>query len=74
MTEHGPRVLHAQYIQDHQLVHIVRYEKSGKWWVESPTSAVMVTINEAVQAALEHDAEILFGQPGGRTFDARCRP
>ena len=60
---------------------IVRYERAGKWWVELGSTdpyARRIDVTEAV-AMIERDGQgdsgwhVVFGQPGGRQFDARVR-
>lgn len=51
---------------------IVRYERAGKWWVEKSVRRP-VSLTEAVTLAVERDAVVYSGKPGGGTFDARVR-
>lgn len=58
---------------------IVRYERAGKWYLESRTSnrtRVPVTLREAVDAAVKFKrvgGTIHLGVPGGLAFDRLVR-
>lgn len=68
------RRVHARY----EGMEIVRYDRSGKWYLE-PTHPTLkrqhVTIDQAVDAALwastQPEGTVTFGLPGGTTFDRR---
>lgn len=52
---------------------VVRYERAGKWFIEYPDARPRraVKLDDAVAAAVE--GTVIFGRPGGLTFDARAR-
>lgn len=57
---------------------IVRYDRAGKWYVESVDgSRRAVTLDQAVREALHiskrGSGDVHFGLPGGSAFDARYR-
>lgn len=52
---------------------LVRYERAGKWFYESPQTRRQVTISEAVNLASVDGMQVRLRVPGGSTFDARYR-
>jgi len=55
---------------------VVRYDKAGKWYLELfPTAKVRnrLSLREAAEYAVNSDAEIFFGLPGGGQFDVTVR-
>lgn len=54
-------------------VEVVRYDRSGKWWIELGDDRQRVTIDEAVAYVHLTDAEVRFGVRGGAAFDRRVR-
>lgn len=52
---------------------IVRYDRSGKWYEESPGQRKRIGISTAVATALTPGATVFLGKMGGRTFDAKVR-
>lgn len=51
---------------------IVRYDRSGKWYVESAQlPRQRITIAQAVAFAIGSGAEVNLGLPGGKAFDAK---
>ena len=68
--QHADRQVHAKC----PTFEVVRYNRAGKWYVESSAkgSRELVMIQEAArraQAAVILGGEINYGLPGGRTFD-----
>lgn len=55
--------------------HIVRYDRSGKWYLErgGVISRRRLSLSEAVALALEPGATVHLGCAGGRSFDAAVR-
>lgn len=70
------RTVHARYPG----MDIVRYNRAGKWYLE-PTDPLAqrqrVTladaVNQAIWARTHGHGEVLFGRPGGATFDRKVR-
>lgn len=56
-------------------IEYVRYDRSGHWYREDGGRRTKITLNEAVAAAAEDRAAVVWheGKPGGRIFDARVR-
>ena len=57
---------------------IVRYDRAGKWFVESANSEALIpawqiTLRQAVELATQEGSHIYFGVPGGRAFDAAVK-
>ena len=61
---------------------LVRYDKQGRWYLESPNGGVRVrvaTVHEAAQKAVAMENEggkVFEGIPGGKQFDSKvagCR-
>lgn len=58
---------------------VVRYDRAGKWWIESPDgSRIRLNLTAAISEAymMAHDdggVVVRWGQPGGQQFDARLR-
>jgi hypothetical protein len=53
---------------------VVRYDKSGKWWIEHPDGRRWhLMLSDAVSWAKEPGAEVFFGLPGGQRFDKRVQ-
>lgn len=70
------RTVHATLTTDADVqLEIVRYSRSGKWWLEGgqPKRTAM-SVNDAV-VLCEDKPEVVWheGRPGGQTFDARVR-
>jgi len=78
------RTVHARWVEDGHYVEAVRYDRSGKWYIEPQGrlgdftgcgSRRQVKIKEAVEQAVRARASgsvyavILFGEPGGSRFD-----
>lgn len=68
------RTVHARR---HDGAEVVRYDRAGRWYVEWPPGSmkgcVRVSVSKAARLAAADDAEVFFGQPGGRSFDAAVR-
>lgn len=51
--------------------------RNSAWWIEWPYDAMMpkrmISLDKAVQLALEGGGEIKLGLPGGRFFDQKVR-
>lgn len=57
-------------------VELVRYDRSGKWYIEHDRVRDHVTIAEAVSVArmwFHQYGEVRFGLPGGTAFDRKLR-
>lgn len=53
---------------------VVRYDRSGKWWIEHPGGRrFRLQFAAAVQWAADTGAEVRFDVPGGQLFDKRVR-
>ena len=52
---------------------VVRYDRAGKWFIESPHARRALTLREAAIVATESGAEASLGLPGGSRFDALVR-
>jgi len=55
---------------------LVRYDRSGKWYLEHATGRQLLTLQSAAQAALDLrriGGVIYHGKPGGLQFDAAVR-
>lgn len=57
-------------------VEVVRYDRAGKWWLESIDGKhprKPVTLNKAALVALDmlhsEHGQVFFGKPGGGAFD-----
>lgn len=55
-----------------EFAEIVRYERAGKWYYESPVLRRQLALDEAVQF-VEEESQVQFGVPGGSAFDRRVR-
>ena len=74
MSTEERRTVHASS----NSVEIVRYDKQGKWYIESknaPTKQVPIekAVQRAVYLALHERGRINYNQPGGATFDRKVR-
>ena len=73
MTAPRDRIVHA-VLPDGVL--LVRYDRSGKWYLEPPANSNRprqhLTLSGAVQAALVADV-VHLGRPGGQQFSAAYR-
>lgn len=64
------RTVHAQWFNGSELV---RYERSGKWYIESPHYVRdLITSPEAVEAMLGADV-VYLDRPGGKLVSQRYR-
>lgn len=55
-------------------IEIVRYDRSGKWYLEDDHTRKHLTLKEAVAFAADRPAvDWHEGMPGGRRFDAEVR-
>lgn len=61
-------------LADDTVTEVVRYNRSGKWWLESADGRQQLTFNEAV-AKVEDRPLVTWheGRAGGRMFDATVR-
>lgn len=73
MTAGWDRTVHAVLPDG---VVLARYDRSGKWYLEHPTSTgkprQLVTLKRAVELALTADV-VHLNRPGGQMFDAAYR-
>lgn len=71
------RTVHAEY----EFKEIVRYDRAGKWFLESSASALIparrLSVREAARLAADSryysSGRIYFGRPGGASFDRLTR-
>lgn len=68
----GDRQVHARLANGDA---VVRYDRSGKWYVEHDTAPRagrrLITLAEAVSLAADPAAARYWRRPGGRLFDVR---
>jgi hypothetical protein len=67
------RTVHAEVPGFEQ---VVRYDRSGKWYIEIDGARKHVSLGEAAKRALElrdQSGVIHLDRPGGRSFDRRVR-
>lgn len=69
---HAKVFVPASHGRSGEVAEIVRYDRAGKWYYESPTQRRKITIDEAVQF-IDRDSKVFFGKPGGSTFDRKVR-
>lgn len=55
-----------------EVAEIVRYDRAGKWYYESPTLRRQISIMDAVQF-IDETAEVFYGRPGGLAFDRKVK-
>jgi hypothetical protein len=57
--------------------HVVRYDRSGKWWIEYDPprlrSARQISLGEAVRLVVEGGWPCVFGLSGGSAFDRQVK-
>lgn len=76
----GDRMIHASMETNGSTAVVVRYNRSGKWYLERDARALIprraLKLHEAVEVAiswLDSGGLIHFDRPGGRQFDRRVR-
>jgi hypothetical protein len=73
------RTVHAKMGQPGFEIELVRYDRQGRWYVETWTGRVwhrdrVATVHDAAQAALDMEDKggtIHEGRPGGKQFDSK---
>ncbi len=68
-TRRDDRTVHAEGIA----AEVVRYDRSGKWYIEPKNGAQRrhVGVNEAAEWAAVAATAVFTGRPGGVVFDRR---
>ena len=64
------------YARRNDGVELVRYDRSGKWYIEHDRVRDHVTIASAVAVARQwecDEGQVFYGLPGGTTFDRKMR-
>ncbi len=80
LSGRGDRTVHARQ-DSYPHLEVVRYDRSGKWWLEYPSGTliparrvnVTVAADKAAGFLIYRTGTVNFGRPGGRTFDQRVR-
>lgn len=65
------RTVLARFSQDG--TEVVRYDRAGKYYLESPTERRRVNLLHAVARTMWGGGEVFLGKPGGSAFDREYR-
>jgi hypothetical protein len=69
-TDRTVHAVHADLLGGTQ---IVRYDRAGKWYAETPTRRFQITVRQAAVLASLAGSVVHLGQPGGAAFDRQYR-